>query len=141
MLKSLLFVFGVLLCTKMSFAGNHVEIKDLRKNLSDPKKALSDLYSTPEKWAYVMKQIEIGKSDWVKLWPDFRKVSDAGASEELDLVMSHLVGNNSNLALRTINEAWHEEEARVITEQACRVTGNEVQESEGLMPEEEKNCS
>jgi hypothetical protein len=61
---------------------------------------LSELYNSEEAWPVVLTHIRTGAVDWLKLGAKLQRVSDAGASEELEEAFFFALAPNPTETLR-----------------------------------------
>lgn len=95
-------------------------LSNLKKKINSPKIALEYVYGDSRRWDEYLDHVKKADTEWVRLWPSLRKVSDAGATEQLDISFGYALENNPNLALNEIRHSWiNDSEAKGIVEKVC----------------------
>jgi hypothetical protein len=69
--------------------------------------ALKALYGDPASWAFVLRRISSGDSEWFDVAESLRRVSDAGTSEQLDHAAGEALGTNPALILGRATGPFH----------------------------------
>jgi hypothetical protein len=122
-------VLEIFLNLNLAKASDSLALADLNKTLNNPSRALKSIYDSPEKWSEYLKHISKGEKEWLETWPTLRKVSDAGASEDLDLQISKVLKSDPTLVFNLIKRRWQASvEQFKITRSVCAASAEESQE-------------
>lgn len=116
-------------CSSSGAKVETLKLSDLKKLLKDPRNALQKTYDNQDNWNQYLDHISSGDKEWVATWPKFKQVSDAGASEMLDIAMGQLISKNAEVAFKSINDGWSSKDERLnIVKNLCGPSYEELPE-------------
>lgn len=103
--RFLLAVLAILPC----FAQHPITAKSLIERIDkDGARAVVKQLTTPneKQWNWVMDRIEAGTNQWLEVADKLRPGTDAGASEDLEMVVARALIHNPNHVLKMTGETW-----------------------------------
>ncbi|MFM6928981.1 MAG: hypothetical protein ACKOX6_10990 [Bdellovibrio sp.] len=120
-MSKLVFIILIVVPQMSAFASkDDVLLGNLQKQIGSPKAALEYVYSDSKRWNTYLDHIKKADAEWLKLWPELRKVSDAGATQQLDISFGYVLEKKPDLALTMIKGAWaNEKEMQEVVGWVC----------------------
>ena len=92
-----------------AFAQHVITSKSLIARIDkDGAKEVVKQLNTPndKQWNWVMNRIELGSAEWLEVADKLRPGTDAGASEDLEMVVARALVHNPNRVLKMTGETW-----------------------------------